>query len=113
MDKLQLTKAIIEEANLDIEVSKAYVEWWWPTNSNNKEHLRLTITGLNALQQILKPYHFQYYFYNSPKQIKALSKLRIPYYVNMAKITIFSENVVSMIRLYGSFSRYLDLIQND
>lgn len=112
MDKTELTKQLIAQANLHVTFKEAYGSWWWPNNSLNKEHKRLTSAGCNALAKLIKPYHFEFNFSNTPAQLKRLSKLEIPYYVDYKGITIFSPKAVSMVRLYGSFDRYLDLIQN-
>jgi hypothetical protein len=117
MDKHELTKKLLQEAaeyNLNLTYEEAVRNWWWPVSRLSPGHMRLTNGGSIALSRIVTPYDFPFNFLNTPKQLKMLSKMPVPYYVDYSgKIRIFSKDLAVMITMYENFDRYLELIQSD
>jgi hypothetical protein len=117
MDKHKLTKDILEQAvHLDLKVGydTAIKDWWWPTSSISPCHMRLTKPGYSSISKLVKAYKFEFEFTNTPKQLKMLAKIPVPYYVDYSGfIHIFSKDLATMISLYNDFDRYLELIQTD
>jgi len=116
MNKVTLTPLLIEELGLSKEwtVLEAYKKWWYPDVSDT--NYRLTAAGMQALK-LANSYEFDFKFRHTPAELKMLSNLETIYFLDawqgrsIIRIHIFSEKVAVMIKLYGSFQKYLENIQ--
>lgn len=110
MDKIAITEAVIKELKSSICPKQALKRWWYPDYSNNTENARLTNIGLKAISKVMTPHHFHYDYAATGNNIKKLSALRTPFFVDKDGIIIFSEQLATMIKMYPSFERYMELI---
>jgi len=111
MDKKAITAAVLEELGVNISFEYALKVWWWRDYGNNQS-ARLTSAGNAAVGIVLKPFTFDCTLSNTGAGLKRLVKLRTPFYADYSasQITIYSEQLATMIRMYPSFDRYLELI---
>ncbi len=112
MDKKAITKAILKEVKSRYDLEHAMKAWWWASYSGN-DSARLTKAGNAAVSKVMKAFIFDCTLENTGASIKRLTKLKTPYYADYqnSQITIYSEQLATMIRMYPSFNRYIELIQ--
>ena len=111
MDKHELTESIISELKLPYDLELAYHTWWWPDSNYNPYNVRLTQVGHSILSARLPSYHFDYDFKNTPNELKQFSNMDTPFYITKSDgITLYSNQLATMIKMYDSFERYLQLI---
>lgn len=111
MDKRELTKSIIEEADLSIPLDVAVREWWWgPTHSLT---FRLTYHGFKALKPLVRSFTYKTDQTMNGRILIKLGKLNCPYFLNANKheVTILSNKIATVITLYGDFDAYLNTIE--
>jgi len=113
MDKKAITKAVLEELKVNISLDYAMKIWWWPDYGDNNS-ARLTGAGNAAVNKVMTPYTFKCTIENTGAGLKRLVKLKTPFYTDYSadEITIYSEQLATMIKMYPSFDRYLELIQD-
>jgi len=113
MDKEAITKAVLEELKVNISLDYAMKIWWWRDYGNNHS-ARLTGPGNAAVGKVMTPYTFKCTLENTGTGLKRLIKLQTPFYADYSaeQITIYSEQLATMIRMYPSFDRYLELIND-
>jgi len=107
--KEEITEQVIEDLELDMKLTNAVKFWWWP-DYNYCENLRLTKPGLTFVQKVVTPYSFEFDFLNTGNMLKQLAKLDTPFYVDREGIVLFSPQLATMVKMYPSFDRYLELI---
>jgi hypothetical protein len=112
MDKKAITEAVLSEVKVNYDLETALNIWWWK-DYKDIETARLTRAGNAAVGKVMKPYTFKCELENTGNGMKRLEKLRTPFYADYRnqQITIYSEQLAMMIRMYDSFERYLELIQ--
>ena len=111
MDKRELVATIISELKLPYDNELAYHTWFWPDSNNNPYNVRLTKVGHSILSTRLPSYHFDYEFKNLPTELMQLSKMDTPFYVSKQEgITLYSNQLATMVKMYDSFDMYLELI---
>jgi len=112
MDKKAITEAVLKEVKSRYDLERALKAWWWRSYARN-DSARLTIAGHNAVSKAMKPFTFDMELEHTGTTIKRLAKLTVPYYADYKeqKITIYSAQLATMIKMYPSFERYIDLIQ--
>jgi hypothetical protein len=112
MDKKAITAAVIEEVKSKYDVDRALKAWWWRSYAGNN-NARLTITGHKAFSKAMRAFTFDCELEHTGANMKRLAKLTTPYFADYKDqtITIYSEQLATMIKLYPSFNRYLDLLQ--
>lgn len=107
MDKKAITAEIIKELNLDITLEKALRVYWWP--DTNRTNLRLTKAGLRMMSKVMKPYEFAYEIRPTGNALKQLQKVQSPFFIDFqGTVTVFGEQLASLIILYGSFDKYME-----
>jgi len=113
MDKEAITKAVLEELKVNISLDYAMKIWWWRDYGNNLS-ARLTGPGNAAVGKVMTPYTFNCTLDNTGAGMKRLTKLQTPFYADYSaeQITIYSEQLATMIKMYPSFDRYLELIND-
>ncbi len=112
MNKLEITESVIIELKLKIKFNLALRSWWWP-DYGLTQNMRLTKPGLKFVRKVVKGHTFDFDFENTGMMLKRLAKLETPFYVDQDGITIFSEKLVTMIKMYPNFNRYLELIDGN
>lgn len=112
MDKKAITEAVLKEVKSRYDLERALKHWWWRDYSGN-DSARLTKAGNAAISKVMKPFTFKCQLINTGNGIKRMTKLKTPFYANYQdqEITIYSEQLATMIRMYDSFDRYMELIQ--
>jgi seryl-tRNA(Sec) selenium transferase len=112
MDKKAITEAVLKEVKSRYDLERALNAWWWRDYSGNNS-ARLTKAGNAAVSKVMRPYTFDCVLNNTGNGIKRLTKLKTPFYADYQnqQITIYSEQLATMIRMYDSFERYMELIQ--
>ena len=109
MNKYELTKSIIEQANLDIDVDDAYKTWWFADVDDDL--YRLKLIGYKALLPLTPSFRFETDMRMTGKNLLKLSKLNCAYFINYVstktEIYIFSTKIATTIKLYGSFDKYI------
>ena len=112
MDKKAITEAVLKEVKVNYDLDTALKIWWWK-NYSGVETARLTRAGNAAIGKVMRPFTFDCELANTGNGIKRLEKLKTPFYADFQhkQITIYSEQLATMIRMYDSFDRYLELIQ--
>lgn len=111
-DKLAITKAVLKVVKSKYDLDRAMKYWWWRGHAGGKS-IRLTKAGNAAISKVMTPHTFDYELLNTGQGIKRLTKLETPYFADYEnqQITIYSEKLATMIRMYPSFDRYMELIQ--
>lgn len=112
MDKKAITEAVLEKVNSKYDLERALKAWWWRSYAGN-DNARLTIAGHNAFSKASRPFTFELELEHTGTTMKRLAKIKTPYFADYKEqqITIYSEQLATMIRMYPNFARYLDLIQ--
>lgn len=112
MDKKAITEGILKEVNSKYDLERALKAWWWRSYANN-DNARLTVAGHKAFSKVMRPFTFDLELEHTGTTMKRLAKIKTPYYADYKyhQITIYSEQLATMIKMYPSFERYLDLIQ--
>lgn len=112
MDKQAITAELIKELNLNIELKKALATFWWPDTTQT--NLRLTKAGCRALSKVMTPYEFPYEVRPTGNSLKRLMKVQSPFFVDFqGTVTVFGEQLASLIILYGSFDKYMASLCDD
>jgi len=110
MNKKEITNEVLKELkNLELDPEIAYKLWWWPKG------LRLTRKGHLAFSKVITPHHFPCELRQTGRTLQKLLKIQSPFYVNFKEdeIIIYGDKLATMIKLYPSIERYLDIIQED
>jgi len=112
MDKKAITEAVLEKVKSRYDVERALRAWWWRSYASN-DSARLTKAGNAAVSKVMKAFVFDCELMNTGTGMKRLAKLKTPYYADFEnqQITIYSEQLATMIKMYPSFDRYMELIQ--
>lgn len=112
MDKRAITEEVLKQVKSKYDIDSALKAWWWRDYAGHQQG-RLTKAGHNAVSKVMRPFTFNATIANTGATIKRLSQLQTPYYVDHKEqtITIYSKPLATMIRMYPSFDRYLELIQ--
>ena len=110
MDKLAVTNEIIHQLKLELDPEHAMRMWFWP-DSCGRANARLTKPGLAFISKIAVGYKFDFEFSSTGAILTQLAKMNTAYYVDNGGIVIFSEQVAVIVKMYPSFTRYLELIQ--
>jgi len=112
MDKKAITEAVLKELKVNIGLEYAMKIWWW-RDYGGAQSARLTGPGNAAVGKVMTPYTFDCTLDNTGVGLKRLIKLQTPFYADYSaeQITIYSEQLAIMIKMYPSFDRYLELIQ--
>lgn len=112
MDKKAITKAVLKEVTSRYDLERALKAWWWRSYTGN-DNARLTIAGHKAFSKAMTPFTFELELEHTGFTMKRLAKIKTPYYADYKyhQITIYSEQLATMIKMYENFDRYLELIQ--
>jgi len=112
MDKKAITEAVLEKVNSKYDVDRALKAWWWRSYAGN-DNARLTTAGHKAFSKAMRPFTFDLELEHTGTTMKRLAKIQTPYFADYQynQITIYSEPLATMVKMYPSFARYLDLIQ--
>ena len=112
MDKKAITEAVLEKVKSRYDLERALKAWWWRSYAGN-ESARLTKAGNAAVSKVMRPFTFDCTLHNTGAGIKRLTKLNTPFYADYGnqQVTIYSEQLATMIRMYENFDRYIELIQ--
>jgi len=110
MDKHAITEAVLDKLNTKLELKQALKAWWYPDYSNNRENARLTTLGFKSISKVMTPYEFEYEFMLTGQNVKQLTALKTPFFLTGQSIIIFSKPLATMIKMYPSFERYMELI---
>ena len=112
MDKKAITEAVLKEVKSRYDLERALKAWWWRSYAGNNSG-RLTKAGNAAVSKVMTPHTFECTLENTGNGLKRLTKLNTPFYADYeyGKITIYSEQLATMIKMYPSFDRYMELIQ--
>ena len=115
MDKKAITEEILKELKLNISLEQALKLYWWPDSGvKGRTNLRLTKAGMKALAKVMKPYEFPYEVRPTGNALNQLVKVQSPFYVDFqGTVVIFGEQLASVIILYGSFDRYMDMLKQE
>jgi len=109
MDKIDFTKLVIEEAELQIDLKEALENWWYPHLNHNI--FRLKRPGYQAFKKITPEFKFKSNFHPCGKIYKMFSKLNCPYFIHFesrnVSVHIFSTKIATVIGLYGNIDDYL------
>jgi len=111
MDKRTITEEVLKEIDSQYDLESALKSWWWFSYSNVNS-VRLTKAGHAAINQVMKPFVFDCTLNNTGTGIKQLIKLGTPFYADFQnqQITIYSAKLATMIKIYPSFNRYIEII---
>ena len=112
MDKKAITEAVLKEVKSRYDLDRALRAWWWRSYTGNNSG-RLTKAGNAAISKVMRPFTFDCTLHNTGAGIKRLTKLNTPFYADYGNqpVTIYSEQLATMIKMYPSFDRYMELIQ--
>ena len=109
MDRLTFTKSIIKEAESNIEIEEAMIQWWFHDSEDNK--FRLTPTGFKDLKTLTACYTFTTQMPLNGYLLLQLRKMNAVYYIerhkNIMTVSIFSTKVATIINLYATLDNYL------
>lgn len=113
MLKEQLTRDIITELDMDVDLDEAVNKWWVTKTDNN---LRLSFQGFKVLSPISQHCTFSLILQTQPIALGTLlklGKLNTPFYIHFKKgihVSIFSSKISTIISLYKDLDHYLDTL---
>lgn len=115
MDKKAITAEIINQLGLALPVEQALKLWWWPDGKyNGRANPRLSLQGKRVFSKAKQPHQFPYEVRPTGNVYKRLMKLQTPFYIDFKEghITFFSTQVASAVVMYGSFDRFMELLDD-
>jgi hypothetical protein len=117
VDRLSLTKKLIEELDLDLDPSTGLTEWWWDARSGGG--LRLTDLGFQTFTKIIDLEHWQFDIADSiltPRNLLALDRfMTCPYYLKRQRrqhsLILFGDRESTVASLYGDIPRFIESLE--
>ena len=114
LDKRAITEEVIKQLGLNINVKQGLAIWWWPDRGRTGvPNPRLTKAGMKAISKIKKPHEFPFDVRPTGNNLKRLMKIQTPFYIDFqGTIIFFSDELATAIIMYGSFDRYVQLLDD-